>query len=90
MSGDIEADRVAVLDDAAIGANVAILRGERTQKSIADEMQKLGIKWTQTTVWEIEAGKRSLKAKEAKALAGVLGTRVQICSAKLLLRKRGK
>lgn len=77
MSGEINTDRAALEGDAAIGANVGILRGPRTQKWVADEMQKLGIKWTQTTVWEIESGKRSLKAKEAKALASVLGTHVQ-------------
>lgn len=74
MSG--EADREETFGDAAIGANVAILRGNRTQKWVADEMQKLGIKWSQTTVWEIESGKRSLKAKEVKSLASVLNTNV--------------
>lgn len=63
--------------DKEIGANVAIIRGSRTQKAIADGMQKLHFKWTQTTVWEVESGKRSLKAKEAKALAEVLNTHIQ-------------
>lgn len=63
--------------DHSIGANVAILRGGRTQKQIADGMKALGYKWTQTTVWEVESGKRSLKAKEVKGLASVLNTNVQ-------------
>ena len=77
MSGDIDQDYEAQFGDAAIGQNVAILRGPRTQKTIADGMKELGFKWTQTTVWEVESGKRSLKAKEARALAEVLNTHVQ-------------
>lgn len=73
---DLDKHREEEFSDATIGANVAILRGERTQKFIADEMRKRGVKWSQTTVWEIESGKRSLKAKEAKILAGVLNTTV--------------
>lgn len=77
MSGDMDADREAMFGDEAIGMNIAIMRGQRTQKMIADGMKELGFKWTQTTVWEVESGKRSLKAKEARALAEVLNTQVQ-------------
>lgn len=73
----MDADREEMFGDAAIGQNVAILRGSRTQKMIADGMRDLGFKWTQTTVWEVESGKRSLKAKETRALAEVLNTHVQ-------------
>ncbi|NOJ63326.1 MULTISPECIES: hypothetical protein [unclassified Arthrobacter] len=65
------------LTDLEIGQNIAVLRGTRSQKTIADGMKPFGFRWTQTTVWEVESGKRSLKAKEAKALAAVLNTRVQ-------------
>jgi len=77
MAGDTEHDVEEEFGDRTIGANVAILRGDRTQKSIADSMQSRGLKWSQTTVWEVESGKRSLKAKEAKALADVLNVPVQ-------------
>lgn len=77
MTGDMQQDTQSGLTDHEIGQNVAVIRGVRSQKTIADGMKKLGFKWTQTTVWEVESGKRSLKAKEARGLASVLGTRVQ-------------
>lgn len=77
MAGDIQSEMQEEFSDRNIGINVMILRGTRTQKEIADGMKELGFKWTQTTVWEVESGKRSLKAKEARGLARVLNTHVQ-------------
>ncbi|MHA7153626.1 helix-turn-helix domain-containing protein [Arthrobacter sp. TMN-50] len=77
MAGDMQADIENEFSDREIGLNVTVLRGDRTQKAIADEMGNLGVKWSQTTVWEIEQGKRSLKAREVMALAHVLKVPVQ-------------
>jgi hypothetical protein len=70
---DVDEEREWFTGDRAIGANVAILRGDTPQKQIAEKMSAYGIKWTQTTVWEIEKGRRSLKAKEARYLAEIFG-----------------
>lgn len=64
--------------DATVGKNVTYLRGSRPQSEIAEGMRKKGFKWSQTTVWEIEKGKRTLKFLEAIALAEVLETRIHI------------
>lgn len=64
---------VSVLTDAEIGANVRRCRGDRSQKEIAERMVVAGYKWTQTTVFEVEKGKRALKLTEASALTEVLG-----------------
>ena len=60
------------MDDEQIGANVARLRGNRSQKDVADAMKSLGFKWGQSTVSEVEAGRRPLKMIEAYALSVVL------------------
>ncbi|MGW9415158.1 helix-turn-helix domain-containing protein [Arthrobacter cupressi] len=59
-------------DDGLIGRRVVQLRGERSQKSVADEMRLRGWKWSQATMWAIERGERSLKLMEARDLAAVL------------------
>lgn len=53
--------------------NVARLRGERSQKGVADAMRERGWKWSQATVWAIEKGERPLRLVEADDLATVLG-----------------
>lgn len=63
-------------DEAAVGARVVALRGQRSQKSVADEMRSAGWKWSQATVWSVEKGERPLRLLEARALAGVLGVDV--------------
>ncbi|MDI3241641.1 helix-turn-helix transcriptional regulator [Arthrobacter sp. AL08] len=60
-------------EDGLMGMRVAQLRGERSQKSVADEMRLRGWKWSQATMWSIERGDRPLKVREAKELAEVLG-----------------
>jgi hypothetical protein len=62
-----------LVDDELIGRNVLRLRGERSQKDVADAMRELGYLWSQTTVWKVEQGTRSLRLHEAEALARVLG-----------------
>jgi transcriptional regulator with XRE-family HTH domain len=61
-----------VEDDGFVGRRLGQLRGERSQKSLADEMRLRGWKWSQATVWAIERGDRSLKLMEARDLAAVL------------------
>lgn len=62
--------------DRTIGENVVTLRGEMSQKALADAMRERGHKWSQATVWAVEKGDRPLKLTEANDLAGVLGTDV--------------
>ncbi|MBP1241719.1 hypothetical protein ABID92_000453 [Frigoribacterium sp. PvP120] len=62
------------VDDELIGRNVLRLRGDRSQKDVADAMREFGYPWSQTTVWKVEQGTRSLRLHEADALARVLGS----------------
>lgn len=57
--------------DAAIGRNVARLRGAKTQQEIADAMRGAGFKWSQATMWSVEKGERPVRLAEAQVLAGV-------------------
>src|SRR5690625_3142015 len=66
--------RSMTTDDERIGQNVATLRGDRSQKSIAEAMQEAGgHKWSQATVWSVEKGQRPLRLTEAIDLARILG-----------------
>lgn len=58
--------------DKQIGQNLQQLRGARSQKEIAEAMTELGWKWSQTTVWSVEQGKRPLRLAEAEDLVRVL------------------
>jgi hypothetical protein len=58
--------------DEKIGRNLARLRGNRSQKDIADAMRERGWKWSQATVWSIEKGERPLRVAEAADLAQIL------------------
>jgi len=58
--------------DKRIGRAVLIARGEMTQQAVAAEMKRRGWKWSQATVWSIEAGERPLRLAEAEALADIL------------------
>jgi transcriptional regulator with XRE-family HTH domain len=58
--------------DKTIGQNLLRLRGERSQKELADAMRARGFKWSQATVWSIEKGERPLRLAEAEALGTVL------------------
>jgi len=62
--------------DAVIGSSVHRLRTGRglSQQDVADAMRTHGWKWTQSTVWSIEADRRPLRLAEAADLAGILGT----------------
>jgi hypothetical protein len=61
-----------------IGDQVARLRGDRSQKAIADEMRSRGWKWSQATVWSVEQGKRPLRFSEAIDLEAVLGASLDL------------
>lgn len=61
-----------VKPDAQIGRNVNLIRAGRTQKEVAAGMRDRGWRWTQSTVWSIESGERSVKLAEATDLATVL------------------
>ncbi|WP_157156247.1 helix-turn-helix domain-containing protein [Diaminobutyricimonas sp. LJ205] len=58
--------------DELIGKNLQNLRGDMSQKELADKMRALGWKWSQATVWSIEKGERPLRLAEADALFDVL------------------
>lgn len=60
--------------DRHIGQTMSILRGDKTQQSVADEMRQRGWRWSQATVWSVEKGERALRLAEADDLAAVLGT----------------
>lgn len=60
--------------DRQIGRTMAILRGDKTQQAVADEMRRRGWRWSQATVWSVEKGERPLRLAEADDLATVLGT----------------
>jgi hypothetical protein len=60
--------------DRHIGQTMAILRGDKTQQAVADEMRQRGWRWSQATVWSVEKGDRPLRLAEAEDLAAVLDT----------------
>lgn len=60
--------------DVIIGANVVAHRGTMSQKVVAAQMKAKGWKWSQSTVWSVEAGERPLRLAEARDLAEILGT----------------
>ena len=60
--------------DRHIGQTMAILRGDKTQQAVADDMRQRGWRWSQATVWSVEKGDRPLRLAEAEDLAAVLGT----------------
>lgn len=62
--------------DELIGKSVAKLRGELSQKEVADRMKGRGWKWSQATVWSVEKGDRPLRLAEAHDLAAVLNVSV--------------
>ena len=59
--------------DVKIGNAVLLLRGDRSQQSVAAAMRERGWKWSQSTVWSVETGERPLRLSEAEDLASVLG-----------------
>lgn len=60
-----------------IGHRLAKLRGEMTQKELADKMRAKGWKWVQQTVGTVEKGERSLRLAEASDLSDILGVSVE-------------
>lgn len=64
--------------DARIGANVARLRGGKSQRDTAAAMRERGWKWSHVTLVSIEAGERPLRLAEAMDLAEVLGQDVRV------------
>lgn len=67
---------VGSTEDALFGERLARLRGDKSQKALADDMRDRGWKWSQMTVYLTESGKRSLKLREAPDLAEILGVHV--------------
>ncbi len=63
--------------DELIGANVARLRGDRTQLEVANEMRDLGWRWSQATMWAVEKGERPLRLAESEHLCHVLGIKLE-------------
>lgn len=64
--------------DENIGANVAVLRGEISQKDLASRMRERGWKWSQATVWSVEKGERPLRLAEAADLAEILDQSIHV------------
>ncbi|RPE75622.1 hypothetical protein EDF28_3567 [Curtobacterium sp. PhB137] len=61
------------VDDEQIGKNFTRLRGDLSQKEVAELMRARGFRWSQATVWSIEKGERPLRLSEAQAVVEVLG-----------------
>jgi transcriptional regulator with XRE-family HTH domain len=61
------------ITDEQIGRRMRVLRGDRSQRDLASAMKARGWPWSQTTVWQAEAGQRPLKLAEAVDLADELG-----------------
>lgn len=60
-----------------VGETVRALRGDVSQAMLADQMATAGHeKWSQSTVWAVEQGKRPLRLTEAQSLAVILGREV--------------
>lgn len=64
--------------DERIGGNVARLRGAMSQADLADKLRERGLRWSQTTVWEVEKGRRALKLAEAEEVADVFGVPLEM------------
>lgn len=60
-----------MITDEQIGRNLVALRGDLSQKELADRMRKRGFKWSQATVWAIEKGERPLRLTESAALEAI-------------------
>lgn len=60
------------VEDAEIGRNLVRLRGDMSQKDVAEQMRRRGFKWSQATVWSVERGERPLRLAEADALSEFL------------------
>jgi hypothetical protein len=80
--------------DERIGKAVHAARATATQKSVADAMRRKGHKWSQSTVWAVEKGDRTLKLTEAHDLVEILGVTVddltadtEDLEARLLMRR---
>jgi kynureninase len=63
--------------DAQIGKRLAELRGDTSQANLAAAMAERGHKWSQATVWSVEAAKRPLRLAEAADVAAILGIEVR-------------
>jgi hypothetical protein len=59
--------------DRRTGTAILAARGTTTQQAVANAMRDRGHKWSQSTVWSVEAGERPLKFAEANDLAQILG-----------------
>jgi transcriptional regulator with XRE-family HTH domain len=64
--------------DERIGQNLAITRGDMSQKDLADRMRARGFKWSQATVWAIERGERPLRLAEAEEVAHLLSRPLEV------------
>lgn len=60
------------------GERIKELREERgiSQQCVADMLRGAGMKWSQATVWAVEAGERNLRLDEASMLAPLLNTSI--------------
>ncbi|MCG7426025.1 helix-turn-helix domain-containing protein [Helcobacillus sp. ACRRO] len=64
--------------DELIGMELSEMRkGRMSQAELAARMKDYGHKWSQSTVWSVEQGKRPLRAGEAVDAVGILGTDIR-------------
>lgn len=59
--------------DKVIGANIARLRGERSQQWLTDAINARGFTWQQSTISKIEHGKQPIRAREVVIFADIFG-----------------
>lgn len=59
--------------DEVVGSRIARLRGAMSQQELARRMANAGVKWSQSTVWSVETGRRPLRVSEAVVLCDILG-----------------
>ena len=64
---------MAFVSDETVGRNLAKLRGDVSMDVLAAKMRDSGNKWTKTTVFNVEHGKRQLKYAEAVDVLNCLG-----------------
>jgi len=64
--------------DEKIGRNIARLRDDMSQKELAEKMANRGWKWSQATVWSVEAGKRPIRFAEAVDICWILGAEMRL------------
>lgn len=67
--------------DEQIGRNLVKLRGEMSQRDLADAMKARGWKWSHVTVGAVERGERPLRLSESEDIKRILGSQFPLTMA---------